>query len=53
MPRRRPRFRPPGFKPWTRVGTLGPFRGRLGVAWVVAPLILGVALLVAAWLLLR
>ena len=51
MPRRRPRFRPPGFKPWTRIGALGPFRGRLGLAWVVAPLVLGVVLLVFGWLL--
>src|SRR5690349_1204281 len=26
MPRRRVRLRPPGLKPWTRIGTLGPFR---------------------------
>jgi hypothetical protein len=42
------RFRPPGVKPWSRIGPLGPFRGRLGVAWVVAPLVLGIALLAAA-----
>jgi hypothetical protein len=42
------RFRPPGVKPWTRVGSLGPVRGRLGLAWVVAPLVLGVVLLLAA-----
>jgi hypothetical protein len=42
------RFRPPGVKPWTRIGPLGPFRGRLGVAWVVAPLVVGAALIVAA-----
>jgi hypothetical protein len=53
MPRRRVRFRPPGVKPWTRIGPLGPFRGRLSVAWVVAPLVLGVALVIAAWLVLR
>ena len=52
MPRRL-RLRPPGVKPWTRIGSLGPFRGRLGLAWVVAPLVLGVVLLVAAFLLLR
>ncbi|HEX8099435.1 MAG TPA: hypothetical protein VF660_04430 [Actinomycetota bacterium] len=46
--RRRPvRFRPPGVKPWTRVGPLGPFRGRLGLAWVIAPLVVGAFLLVA------
>jgi len=47
------RFRPPGVKPWTRIGTLGPFRGRLGLAWVIAPLLLGFVLLVAGWFLLR
>jgi hypothetical protein len=49
---RRFRFRPPGVKPWTRIGPLGPFRGRLGLAWVIAPLVVGAVLLVAAWLLL-
>jgi hypothetical protein len=49
---RRIRFRPPGVKPWTRIGPLGPFRGRLGIAWVIAPLILGVFLLGAALILL-
>ena len=49
---RRIRFRPPGVKPWTRIGSLGPSRGRLGLAWVIAPLVVGGMLLVAAWLLL-
>jgi hypothetical protein len=49
---RRIRFRPPGVKPWTRIGPLGPSRGRLGLAWVIAPLVVGGVLLVAAWLLL-
>ena len=49
MPSRRIRFRPPGVKPWTKIGPLGPFRGRLGVAWVIAPLVLGIALLIAGW----
>ena len=52
MLRRRVRFRPPGVKPWTRFGTLGPVRSRLGLAWVIAPLILGAILLVAGWALL-
>ncbi len=52
MPPRRIRFRPPGVKPWTRIGPLGPFRGRLGIAWVIAPLILGIFLLGAALILL-
>jgi hypothetical protein len=53
MGRGRIRFRPPGVKPWTRFGTLGPVRSRLGLAWVIAPLVLGGLLLVAGWLLLR
>ena len=52
MPPRRIRFRPPGVKPWTRIGPLGPFRGRLGIAWVITPLILGIFLLGAALILL-
>ena len=50
---KRIRFRPPGLKPTTKVGTLGPYRGRLGFAWVIAPIFAGVAILVAGWLLLR
>jgi hypothetical protein len=49
MSARRIRFRPPGAKPWTRIGMLGPFRGRLGLAWVIAPLLVGVAIVVAGW----
>jgi hypothetical protein len=47
------RFRPPGVKPWTKIGRFGPFRSRLGLAWVIAPLVVGVAVLVAGLLLLR
>ena len=43
------RLRPPGLKPTTKVGTLGPYRGRLGLAWVIAPLIAGVVILVAGY----
>jgi len=50
---RRIRFRPPGVKPWTRIGRFGPVRGRLGLAWVVAPLVVGIALVLAGWFLLR
>lgn len=46
MARRRVRFRPPGVNPGSRIGPLGPFRGRLGLQWVIAPVALG-ALLVA------
>jgi hypothetical protein len=47
------RFRPPGVKPWTRIGRFGPVRGRLGLAWVIAPLVVGVAPLVTGLLLLK
>jgi len=50
MSPRRTRFRPPGLKPWTRIGTLGPFRGRLGLSWVVASLLAGIVILGAGWL---
>lgn len=47
-------MRPPGLKPGTKVGTLGPYRGRLGRAWVIAPIVVGVVILAAgAFLLLR
>ncbi|MBI4261353.1 MAG: hypothetical protein HY658_12395 [Actinobacteria bacterium] len=50
---KRIRFRPPGLKPTTKIGNLGPYRGRLGLAWVIAPLAVGILILAAgAWLLL-
>jgi hypothetical protein len=48
--RKRLRFRPPGLKPTTKVGALGPYRGRLGLPWVIAPLVAGVLILVAGYL---
>jgi hypothetical protein len=42
-------LRPPGLKPTTKVGTLGPHRGRLGLAWVIAPLVAGIVILVAGY----
>ncbi|HXF35996.1 MAG TPA: hypothetical protein VNO17_02310 [Actinomycetota bacterium] len=47
---RRIRFRPPGLKPGTRIGTLGPYRGRLGLAWVIAPIAVGLLILAAGYL---
>jgi hypothetical protein len=47
---RRIRFRPPGVKPWTRIGPLGPFRGRLGLGWVIAPVVIGVLVVIAGWI---
>ncbi len=52
MPRRI-RFRPPGLKPTTKIGSLGPYRGRLGLGWVIAPVVAGAVIVVAAVLLLR
>jgi len=46
---KRLRFRPPGLKPTTKVGTLGPYRRRLGFAWVIAPIIAGLVILVAGY----
>jgi hypothetical protein len=45
---RRIRFRPPGLKPTTKIGSLGPYRGRLGLGWVIAPLVVGAVLLAVA-----
>lgn len=44
---KRVRFRPPGLKPTTKVGTLGPYRGRLGLAWVIAPIVAGLLIVIA------
>jgi hypothetical protein len=49
MKKRRFHFRPPGLRPTTKVGTLGPYRGRLGFAWVIAPIVAGVVIVVAGW----
>jgi hypothetical protein len=53
MVRKRFRFRPPGLKPTTKVGTLGPYRSRLGLAWVIAPIVAGMIILVAGYFALR
>lgn len=47
------RFRSPGVKPGQKIGPLGPFRGRLGLHWVIAPLVVLVVLGVVAWLFFR
>ena len=49
MARRKLQIRPPGLKPTTKVGTIGPYRGRLGLAWVIAPLVAGVVIVVAGY----
>jgi len=43
------RFRPPGLKPTTKIGPLGPYRGRLGLAWVIAPLAAAILIVVAGY----
>ncbi|MGZ4132009.1 MAG: hypothetical protein ACXVWF_03085 [Actinomycetota bacterium] len=49
MARKRITIRPPGLKPTTKVGTLGPYRGRLGLAWVIAPIVAGLVILIAGY----
>lgn len=46
---KRIQIRPPGLKPTTKVGTLGPYRGRLGLAWVIAPIVVGVFIAIAGY----
>ena len=50
MKRKRLRIRPPGLKPTTKVGTIGPYRGRLGLAWVIAPVVVGALIVIAGYL---
>ena len=50
MARKRIAIRPPGLKPTTKVGALGPYRGRLGLAWVIAPAVVGIAIAIAGYL---
>jgi hypothetical protein len=47
--RKRITIRPPGLKPTTKVGTLGPYRGRLGLTWVIAPIVVGVLIVIAGY----
>ena len=49
MRRKRLQIRPPGLKPTTKVGTLGPYRGRLGLTWVIASIVAGLVILVAGY----
>ncbi len=41
-------FRPPGVKTGSKIGPLGPFRGRLGLQWVIGSLAVGLVILMAA-----
>lgn len=54
MPASKIRFRAPGLKTGSTIGPLGPFRGTLGIQWVVASMAVGlVIVLVISWLLFR
>jgi hypothetical protein len=37
----------PGVKPGQKIGPLGPFRGRLGLHWVIASVTVGALILAA------
>jgi hypothetical protein len=37
----------PGVKPGQKIGPLGPFRGRLGLHWVLASVLVGSLILAA------
>ncbi len=50
MARKKITIRPPGLKPTTKVGTIGPYRGRLGLAGVIAPIVVGALIVVAGYL---
>ena len=52
MARRRLRFRPPMVRPGSKIGPLGPFRGRLGLHWVIGSIVVAAVLGVAGWFLL-
>jgi hypothetical protein len=45
MAGRRIHLRTPGVKPGQKIGPLGPFRGRLGVHWVIASVAVGALIL--------
>ncbi|HEX2031376.1 MAG TPA: hypothetical protein VHL78_08260 [Actinomycetota bacterium] len=44
---RRIHFRPPGLKAGSRIGPLGPFRGTLGIHWVIGSIVVGLLILFA------
>jgi hypothetical protein len=54
MSTRRIQFRAPGVKTGSRIGPLGPFRGTLGIQWVVGSIAAGLVIVLAAtWFLFR
>jgi hypothetical protein len=50
MAGKRVRVRGPWVREGSRIGPLGPFRGRLGLHWVIASVVVGAILLVAGFL---
>jgi hypothetical protein len=54
MSSRRIHVRAPGVKTGSRIGPLGPFRGTLGIHWVVASIAVGLVIVLATtWVLFR
>ena len=53
MAGKRVRIRGPWVREGSRIGPLGPFRGRLGIHWVIASVVVGVILLIAGLLAVR
>ena len=51
MSARRIHFRPPGVKTGSTIGPLGPFRGTLGIHWVIGSIAVGLLIVLAATLL--
>ena len=47
MAGKRVRVRGPWVREGSRIGPLGPFRGRLGVHWIIASVAVGAILLIA------
>jgi hypothetical protein len=51
---RKVHIRPPGVKTGSKIGPLGPFRGTLGIQWVVGSIVVGLLIvLIVTWLLFR
>ena len=51
---RRVHLRAPGVKTGSRIGPLGPFRGTLGIQWVIGSIAVGLVLVLAgSWFFLR
>ena len=51
---RKVHLRPPGVKTGSTIGPLGPFRGTLGIQWIIGAIAVGlIIVLVVTWLLFR